>query len=575
MKYIIYVFGLLISYQSLAQQELQTGFEKNGGTSTYENLISYYELLAGRYDVVEIKKMGLTDSGHPLHMVVMDLDKHFDLEKSRKDGKTIILINNGIHPGEPDGIEACQMLLRDYAISSKSQKYLKDIVLVVIPIYNIGGALDSNKTTRVNQNGPEEYGFRGNARNFDLNRDFVKADTRNTKAFYEIYHLAKPDIFIDTHVSNGADYQYNITHLATQHDKMGGAMGHYILKDFTPQLEKKLSGKGNEITPYVNVFNKTPDAEGITQFMDYPRYSTGYTAMFNTLGFMIETHMLKSFDVRVKATYDFIQSVIEIASTDGQQIRDLHRTSHVEAGNLYPIRWELDASNAENITFKGYEGEMVTSKVTGKERLFYNRDKPFEKTIPYYNTYKPVKEVVIPRAYIIPQGWHNVIDRLKWNSALYTQLESDTTINVELYRIDKVETISNAYEGHYLHNTIQVSPDKQYIDFRKGDYIFYTDQPAGRYLLETLEPEATDSFLRWNFFDTILQQKEGFSPYVFEDLAWLLLKENTTLRQAFEQKKQEDTEFANDWYAQLYYIYTHSAYYEPAHNRYPVYRLVD
>lgn len=575
MKNTILLFCLFFSVKLFAQQPIKTGYEQNGGTSPYHEVINYYKTLAGLSSEIDIREMGETDSGEPLHMVVVDVDKDFDLKKSREKGKTIILINNGIHPGEPDGIEASQMLVRDYVTNSKKKKALKNIVLVVIPIYNIGGALNRNTHSRANQNGPEAYGFRGNARNYDLNRDFVKANTKNTRAFYEIYHLAKPDIFIDTHVSNGADYQYSITHLATQHNKMGGAMGKYLQDSFTPQLETIIAGKGSEIIPYVNVFNQTPDSEGITQFMDYPRYSTGYTTLFNTLGFMIETHMLKPFDVRVKATYDFIESVIEIAVKDGNKIRDMHRNPALKPGDLYPVNWKLDRSVSESIDFKGYEGEMVESKVTGKQRIFYNREKPFNKKIPYYNTYTATKEVVLPKAYIIPQGWHEVIDRLKKNDLTHLRLKADTTINVEGYRIEKYNTSSTAYEGHYPHNSVEVSKSKKYVSFRAGDYIFYINQPGGRYLVETLEPEATDSFFNWNFFDTILQQKEHFSPYVFEDIAWLLLEERPELKALFEKKKNEDKEFADNWYAQLSFIYMHSPYYEEAHMQYPVYRLVD
>lgn len=562
---------------ALAQKDLKTAFEQSNGqkTGTYAEVMAFYKQLAQSSPDIEIREMGETDSGLPLHLVILDPGRDFDLKKSKEKGKTIILINNGIHPGEADGIEASQMLLRDYVTSKERLAQLKNTVLAVIPVYNIGGALNRNSHTRANQNGPEEYGFRGNARNYDLNRDFIKMDTKNARSFTEIFHLVKPDIFIDTHVSNGADYQYSITHLATQYNKVGGEMGVYIDSVFTPKLESLIAKKGSEIIPYVNVFNNTPDAEGITQFMDHPRYSTGYAALFNTLGFMIETHMLKPFDVRVKATYDFLESVIEIAGEDGQEIQRMHRSYKLTPGDPHPIAWKLNREKHKEIIFKGYEGEMIESKITGQQRLYYDLNKPFTRTIPYYNTYVPAKEVVLPAAYVVPQGWHEVINRLKWNNLAYTLLDRDTTLNVEGYRIEKYNTSSSAYEGHYPHNSTEVSKEKKTVHFRKGDYIFYIDQSGGRYLVETLEPEATDSFFNWNFFDTILQQKEYFSPYVFEDVAWELLQNDPDLKQAFEEKKKEDQEFSGSWYAQLDFIYKRSPNYEKAHLQYPVYRLVE
>jgi hypothetical protein len=569
----------LLSSLAVHAQESVTIFESSNGlkTATYEQAIAYYQQLAAENDVINIKKMGLTDSGHPLHLITLDLDKDFDFKKSYNKGKTIILINNGIHPGEPDGIEASMMLLRDYVQKVEKKELIGNIVIAVIPIYNIGGALNRNSFTRANQDGPEDYGFRGNARNYDLNRDFIKADTRNTKVFYEIFHTVNPDIFIDTHVSNGADYQYTITHLATQHNKMGGKMGEYILNEFTPQIEEKMKARNCEITPYVNVFNTPPDQDGFSQFLDQPRYSTGYTTLFNTLGFMIETHMLKSFKIRVQSTYSFLESVVEIANTDGAKIRQLKlaRQQDYKPGTTHALDWRLTRSESTKISFKGYEGEKVTSTVTGQERLYYNRKKPFTKTIPYYNTFVATEEITMPKAYIIPQGWYNILELLKLNNVKYTRLSQDSSINVEMYKIEKFSTSKTAYEGHYPNNNVKVITSLETITFPKGDYIISTDQPAARYLLETLEPAGADSFFSWNFFDTILQQKEYFSPYVFEDHAQQLLDSEPELKKAFGKKKRNEPDFNNNWYAQLDYIYKNSPYYETAHMRYPVYRITD
>jgi len=570
---------LLLSQLTYGQESLKTAFEISNGkqTGTYDKTIAYYHSLATSSPFIKIEEKSKTDCGKPLHLVILDLDEDFDFDVSRSKNKTIVFINNGIHPGEPDGIEASKMLLRDYLADDSKKALLKNTVIAVIPIYNIGGALNRNEHSRANQVGPESYGFRGNARNFDLNRDFIKADTENAKSFYQIFHEVNPDIFIDTHVSNGADYQYSITHLATQHSKMGGDLGEYIENKFTPDLEAKMKAKGSEITPYVNVFNTTPDDSGFSQFMDGARYSTGYTTLFHTLGFMIETHMLKPFDVRVDATYKFLESVIELANEQGENIKTLRksREEYFKPGNLHPVTWRLDRSEPRQIEFKGYEGEKKESEVTGQMRLSYDRSKPFKKTVPYYNNFAPGVEVEIPIAYIIPQGWHEVIDRLKLNEVAFKQFKNDTTISVESYTIDKFNTSSSPYEGHYPHKQTSVLKEKKEVEFRKGDYIFYTQQFAGRYLVETLEPEATDSFFNWNFFDTILQQKEYFSPYVFEDVALELLNENDALRTAFEQRKEEDKEFAQNWYAQLDFIYKQSQYHEEAYMQYPVYRLVN
>ena len=567
-----------ISLSIIAQDKNQTKdfltvFEKSEGleTGSYQEVITYFQLLADSYPQIHLDSIGMTDSGKPLHIATYNPDKIFDFETIRK-SKQLLLINNGIHPGEPDGIDATMLLFRDLA--QGKIKTPKHTVLVTIPIYNVGGSLNRNSSTRTNQDGPKAYGFRGNARNYDLNRDFIKAETQNARTFTQIYHLVKPAVFIDNHVSNGADYQYILTHLFTQHNNIGGDLGEYLHTEMMPSLEQHLATKNWDITPYVNVFNEVPEA-GFTQFLDGPRYSTGYTALFNSLGMMVETHMLKPYKPRVYGTYELMKTMLDIMETDHEKIKSLRSNAikQLQASKTYPLDWTVDTIKHTTLSFKGFEGKMIPSAITGGQRLKYDRSKPFTKDVSYQNYFKPSVEVAIPEAYVIPQGWWNVIDLLKLNQVTMVAFDRDTLISVERYKIDTYQTRTQAYEGHYLHFNTKVVSTSQDVLFRKGDYYIPTNQHAFRYLLETLEPQAPDSFFNWNFFDTILQQKEGFSPYAWEDMASELLFTNTELNIAFESKKNAEPNFANNWYAQLDWLHKHSASYELAHLNYPVYRV--
>ena len=575
-KLFLFFLGFSLATTAQTKTDFTTVFEKSNGlkAATYQETISFYEKLAKTYPEISIKTMGLTDSGKPLHLVIFSADKEFDFDKIYKTKKNILLINNGIHPGEPDGIDASMMLLRDIVQRKKLKKSFENIVITVIPVYNIGGALNRNATTRVNQNGPTSYGFRGNARNFDLNRDFIKNDTKNAQSFAEIFHLVKPDVFIDNHVSNGADYQYTLTHLFTQHNKLGGALGNYIHNTMMPDMLSDLKSKGIDATPYVNVFNQVPEI-GFSQFMDSPRYSTGYTTLFNTLGMMVETHMLKAYKPRVEVTYQLMLSALNFIQKNGTNIKTVRQNAFdkILKEKTYPLTWEIDSTKTSTLQFKGFEGRYIKSDVTGLKRLKYYRDKPFTKPVTYYDYFKPKSSVAIPKAYVIPQGFWPIIARLKHNKVAMTQLEKDSLIQIEVYHIADYKTRKNAYEGHYLHYNTQTTTSIETIRVKKGDYLIPLMPYTARYVLETLEPTAPDSFFNWNFFDTILQQKEGFSPYVFEDLAVEILKNNPQLKSDFEAKKKTNAKFAANWYAQLSYIYNHSKYKEPAFLRYPVYRI--
>lgn len=552
---------------------MQTPYEKGGGqvTATYGELLQFYRDLASAYPEINLQTLGQTDSGEPLHLVTYNAGQNFNFQKLGSE-KVVLLVLNGIHPGEPDGIDATSLLLRDLATGVITAP--PDVVLACIPLYNIGGALNRNSGTRANQNGPESYGFRGNARNYDLNRDFVKMDTENARSFAQIFHLVKPHLFLDTHVSNGADYTYTLTHLFTQHDKLGGKMGDFLEEVLRPGLEADLKTRGWDITPYVNVFNRPPES-GFSQFMDHPRYSTGYAALWDTPGLMLETHMLKPYPSRVEGTYALMESLISLAGRYGDTLKGLRTESAARyaPGSYYPIGWEVDSARYETLDFKGFRADTLTSGVTGLPRLSYRQDTPVQKEVSYYNRFRPTDSIRVPKAYLIPRAWKRVRERLDWNGIAYRVLERDTLLEVTVYRLEDYNSFSRPYEGHYPHYDTRISSEVRQVRFRAGDLWVHTEQQGVRYLLETLDPRGVDSFFNWNFFDTVLQRKEGFSPYVFEDVALDMLNSDSALRRRFEDRKEREPGFALSAYAQLNWIYEQSPHYEKAHLEYPVYRV--
>jgi hypothetical protein len=484
----------------------------------------------------------------------------------------VILINNGIHPGESDGIDATMMLMRDLALGKI--KVPQNTKVAAIEAYNISGMQRRGKFSRANQNGPEEHGFRGNARNFDLNRDFIKNDTENAKAFQEIFHWLKPIYFIDNHVSNGADYQYTFTYISTNKERLGNSLGTYFHQEMQPKLIQNMEKSKILNVPYVNIHGDSPD-EGFPAFMDSPRYATGYTTLFNIPGTVAETHMLKPYQDRVKATYEYMRHSINFVDENYLDIskKMMEELTNYLPNKKYAIRWKLDSTKYSFIDFKGYEAGKKPSEISGKPRLFYDRNKPFTRKVKFFDTYKADKEIVIPSYYVIPKSEGKIIENLKRNQIKFKELQSDSLITVESYKIVDFKTVKNPYEGHYLHFDTQVSSELKTKKFRKGDYLVSTKQSGVKFLLETLEPEAVDSYFNWNFFDGILGQKEYFSDYVFEDTAAELLKTNKALKTAFELKKASDAKFAEDGAAQLDWVYKNSEYYEGTVNQYPIYRI--
>lgn len=562
---------LSMRLKAIAQK---TPFELSGktATTTYTEAISYYEKLDKSYPAAKLLTYGHTDFGKPLHLLVLSRDGVFDPVQLRKQNKRILLINNGIHPGEPEGIDASMMLARDLL---KADNLPKDVVICIIPIYNIDGSFNRSGTSRANQNGPLAYGFRGNSKNLDLNRDFIKTDSKNSAAFQLIFNTWQPEIFVDTHTSNGADYQYVMTLIPTQKDKLNPILSDYLTKTLVPDLYRRMEKLGYPMIPYVNSIGETPET-GITGFIESPRYSTGYTTLHNTIGFMPETHMLKSYDLRVDATYKLLQTYIEVVERDAKII-GLNKTKADESVAIqkeFPLTWKLNKDQVNNIDFKGFEAGQKPSEVSGADRLYYDRSKPYIKSIKEWDKFEPALTVQKPVAYLIPKAWDRAVTLLKLNHVKLRELKTDQKIAVESYYIGDFKTGTRPYEGHYLHSGVELRAVPQQLQYYAGDYVVYVNQPTNRYIVETLEPQATDSYFNWNFFDSILDMKEHYSAYVFEDTAAELLKNNSDLKSKLEAKKLADPEFEKNGAAQLDFVYKNSDYYEKTHNRYPVARLV-
>ncbi len=544
-------------------------------SATYEECIDYYQELDRVHACISMETMGMTDAGLPLHVVMVSRNGKNNPEIWKKKNMLVILINNGIHPGEPDGIDASMMLARDAARQiEETDSFPSNVALAIIPVYNIGGCLNRSEYYRVDQNGPEAFGSRGNSQNLDLNRDFIKCDSKEARSFAEIFHWIQPDIFIDNHVSDGADYQHVMTLATTQHNKLGGVMGEYLNQVFEPELYRDMKTKNYPMIPYVNVWGK--DARtGWSEFFDGPRYSSGYASLFNVFAFTFETHMLKPYPQRVDATYQLMQSVITYSAEHAdtlKTLRQLQIDSQLKQ-RIFPLTWSNDDTKYTELEFKGYPNKTRNSKVSNLPVKYYDRNEPYTENIKFYNTYKPSISVEAPEAYIIPQGWWPVIDLLQLNDVEMERFAENQSVDAEVYKILNYKSGDIPYEEHHPNSKTEVETQHLKVDVRKGDYYIPLNQPAKRFIIEVLEPQAGDSYFYWNFFDAILVQKEGYSDYAYEENAAEYLLAHPEVQVLLNEKRQTDTAFAANAGAQLDFVYRHSPYIEPRHNLYPVYRI--
>ncbi len=569
---IICTLFLALSFPGWAQVELR--YEENE-TVTWQEAIQMYESLDAAYEEALLIEAGRTDAGKPLHLFIISKDGVFSPEEIRKSGRTVLFINNGIHPGEACGVDA-SLKLADGLLSGSDTyaQYLENTVLVIVPIFNVGGALMRGKYNRANQNGPIEHGFRGNARNLDLNRDFIKLDSKNARSLTAILREWEPDFFVDTHTTNGADYPYTITLINSHEQRHEPAQAAFLEASVKPFLFEAMQQTPYQMSPYVWSFKQTPD-KGIIGFMDYPRYTSGYASLYNTIAFTVETHMFKPFEDRVLSVWHLTRELLRFSGIFGEKILEVKARAWEEklARTHFTLDWALDTTRYELIPLKGYVAKFKPSKVTGQNRMYYDRSETWEKEIPHYRYFQAKVEAQVPDFYILPAAWSEVVERLRINQVEMIPIPMDTVMEVDVRYIDQYETSDRAYNGHFMHRNVTLRNENQPIKLMAGDLLIPTRQKAIEYLVQTLEPHGHDSFFIWNFFDEILFRNEYFSPYVFEESAEQLLLDDPGLKLEFEQKKQEDTLFRENPYMQLRYIYEHSPWSETSYMRYPVYRL--
>lgn len=544
-------------------------------TPTYYEVIEMYTLLSEKYPIAELKEYGLTDSGKPLHLFVIDKDRDFDPKKTKSKNKQIVLINNGIHPGEPCGIDASLKYADDLLRNLNGmQSLLDNTVVCIIPVYNIGGCLYRSHFHRTNQPGPYASGYRGNAKNLDLNRDFVKMDTENAKSFGQIFTSWKPHVFLDTHTTNGSDHQYSVTLIPAQHNSMQQDLGDFFSNDMIPSLYKRMKETPYELIPYVMYTNRNPES-GITNYVQTPKYSTGYAQLFNSLSFMTENHCYKPYPDRVKSLYHFITSLVDYTSENGDLIREKRNIADekIKTQKVFPLSYSVDTSKYEMIEFKGYGRGTSKSLLTDEEFGDYDYSKPFTKMVPYYDNFKTEISVSKPAYYILPQAWAEVVDRLKINKVEMFRLSKDTSLTVNAYYIENHKWARRANNGHFFNSEFTTRTESQKIDYYAGDYVIPVNQDCNQLIVNQLEPLGADSYFRWNYFDNIMENREWFSPHpVLEAKMVAYMEKHPEVRKDLEKAISENPDMANSRYAQMGYLYE-TVWANKWVNRYPVTRI--
>jgi hypothetical protein len=444
-------------------------------------------------------------------------------------------------------------------------------------VYSVGGLLYQDRWHRTNQTGPDNPGYRGNYKNLDLNRDFVKLETENARSFVKLFRRWDPDVFLDTHTTNGSDHQYVITYLPAQHNSMPKPVGDFFAGTMIPAMFEKMRSTPYELIPYAEWDVASPE-NGIANYVQTPRYSTGYALLFHSLPQMIENHCYKPYPDRVRSIYHFILKLVEFTWENGDRISEVRAESKelVKTQKEFALDYRIDSSKYRTVEYKGYRLGYDKSPLTGEPRQIYDYNNPFTvQGVPVYDDYLPGKVVKAPEYYLVPQAWSEVIDRLKINGVRMERLERDTVMTVEVYYIDSLVRATQVSNGHLFHERFTTRKEIQSIPYYAGDYLVPVNQESNYFIVNQLEPEGPDSYFRWNFFDPCLEDREWFSPHpVLEDRIAEYLSETPASRKMLDEAIAANPSMARDRAAQMFFVYTRCGLANKWVNRYPVARVL-
>lgn len=554
-------------------------------TGSYEEAVAFCRRVEKLSPWVRVVSMGTTAEGRDMPLVIVSKERAFTPKAAAATGKAIVLVSNGIHSGEIEGKDASLALLREIAVTKERAGLLDRVILVIVPIFNIDGHERVSAYNRINQNGPKEMGWRCTGQGYNLNRDFMKADAPEMKAWLRMYHAWRPDLWFDTHTTDGADWQYDITFLAAFGPEAPPSVAAWVKGRLHPHLMRTLAEDGHCPQLFFDMRDRLDPAKGIDAGNGgfAPRFSTSYGAITNRPSLLVETHMLKPYGVRVRATHRLLVRSLELVNAETAALMDAVAQGDREASGLATadaakrrvvLATAADkADPGEPITFKGYALTMENSAAAGEVYPVWHHDRPTQTPSRMYTRAAGTQGIEAPRGYIVPPQWTAVIERLELHGLAVKRLAEATSLDVESYRFEDATWAPRPFEGRHG-VTLRSVPIRETRVYPAGSALVVLDQPMSRVAVHLLEPEGPDSLVRWGFFDTIFEQKEYFEDYAMAPIADRMLRENAALASEFAAWQKAHPEAAASPRGRLEFFYRRSPYWDQRKDVYPVGRLM-
>ena len=553
----------------------RSGFQRTG---RYDEVPALCEAFQRRYpDAVRCETFGTTPEGRPMKLLVVSRSGALTADAAKANRLPVLLVQGGIHAGEIDGKDAGFLALRQMLDGEAAKGALGKIVLLFVPVFNVDGHENFRAWNRPNQHGPEEMGFRATAQRYNLNRDYVKADSPEMQAMLRLVDAWDPAVEMDLHVTDGAKFRHDVSitgEPVNSGDETLRATGRAVRDG----LVAKLTSQGSlPLAFYPSFVEYDNPASGFADGVPTPRFSNGYFQLRNRVGILVETHSWKDYPTRVRITRNAIVDLVEMAARDGARWLSAERAADLRSSQLggKPVALDFKASDkARTVDFLGYAWTRTPSDVSGALMTRYDETKPETWKIPLRDEVVPALTMVAPRGgYLVPVAWASLVEpKLRWHGIEYRRL--DTPLHaaaVESFRVDQPKFDAASFEGHQR-ATLDGQWSRGTRDLGAGALFVPIAQPQARLAMALLEPQAPDSLAAWGEMNNAFEQKEYMEDYVADDVARELLADDPALKSEFEKKLQDDPGFAKDSAARLDFFYRRSPSWDAGYGLYPVLR---
>lgn len=538
---------------------------------SYEETVLWLRKLADSSPLIHMRSLGKSEQGRDIWLIIASEGAEFEAEKIKNADKPVLFFHGGIHAGEIDGKDAGMMLLRDIVHGSKKD-LLSQSTLLFIPILNVDGHERRSEYGRVNQRGPREMGWRTNAQNLNLNRDYTKLETAGVRAVVEVINAYDPDLYVDVHVTDGADYQYDITYGYVKTGGYSPAISAFLSEKFQPEVDQALSDWGHIPGPLLFAANGQDFSEGNVAFSFSPRFSHTYGDARHLPSILIENHSLKPFRQRVLGTYVFLEQAIKSIGRHYSAVKAAVEADQNQAKGELVVKFGFRENPADTMEFLGIASEKLKSELTGREYIQW-KGKPITQQVPSLLMDRPVQQVSTPEAYFVPAEWTEVIQKLRQHGLNMETLESSLEIELEFDFLTEYKLSNSPLEGKIRFQSFVTKPITRKVTLSPGSVKIPVDQNLGELASILLEPESVDSFFQWGYFMSVLSQTEYMETYIMEPMMKELLNKDAVLKAEFERAKEANPDWANSPRSIYRWFYERTPYFDQNWKVIPVGKL--